>query len=307
VIFSRWAATLAATALASTAIAAPALAAAAPLTVANLQNATITVPPMAASGCPHGALKFSKGYYRVPHSATSLHLQQAVAFNADTDKPLETGLLISCDFGEAGPAEVIAVDRGAGGSVQTLGWVAGPDRNIREVWEMKAAKGGDLLLKTGDYLQTSARDHVAQQQWRGYGYRKAGGFQQVSGPTAFPTRHSATDLKVKTSAPHFGKRGNGSITITVANKGSKEAYGSWLHFETLGGITVTGALQKGCFREPKLRGYACEGIRLQPGKKLVYTVALHRAKPGTLLADVTLLPNHDDLKPKNNAVRVTVT
>lgn len=228
-----------------TASAAPTATPAAPdgrISLDELKRAKLVLPPwpeMVTDACREGDVDF---------------VGQPVYTDVDHDGAEETGALLQCQgLGEFKVAQVVVFDRDAGGRIVTLGQVvasAWPGRDgvdIRKLWSIDAAPGGQIRVDVGDYFESSAgAGDVAQHQWRTYGW-DGRRFKQTGGATAFGPNPKVIDLSVSAGDLTMTKQPDGwwygTLTVKVHNAGPSPGR---VEVYIGGGVPLTGDGLAGC-------------------------------------------------------------
>jgi hypothetical protein len=192
------------------------------ISLAELTRAKLDLPPwpaMATAACKSGEVDF---------------LGEPAYSDVDRDGAQETGMLLRCDTqSEVTVFKVVVFDRDAAGAIVTLGQVLATTFDgregvdVRKVWSIQAAPGGQIRVDVGDYHPCcGVAPDVAQHQWRTYGW-DGQRFAQTAGPRAFGPNPKVTDLSVRagelvmTQQP--GGNWRGTLSITYRNAGPSPA------------------------------------------------------------------------------------
>jgi hypothetical protein len=188
------------------------------ITVKQLTAHKVTIPTWTAQGCQSGkqSLHMAAGSINHDSNQNGLLLYKVVYTNLDSDSALETAALVTCQFGEAATAQVIAFDRDSAGHIVTKGTVA-----HGTIWSMTARAAGGVTVDVSDYEACcSTPKAIELHQTRSYAYR-SGHFAQVAGPTSFVPHTQKIDLSIKVSSISWSiKRDDlrtATLTVKVAN------------------------------------------------------------------------------------------
>ncbi len=197
------------------------------LTLEELRNATITVPPWNAtgydaSGCATGAQTVNK-----VQAENAAFLKTALSYvDIDGDGTFETIGTLICQQGEVGPQQGIIVGRDGKG-VKTIGQVMSTRDGVKQIGELTGMSDGTIQVSVRDRaLCCDTPPAWAQEQIRTYGW-DGKRFGQVSGSTAFHPADTATDLQLVKPKAVFGKPVDGvrtaNVKVTIRNNGSVAA------------------------------------------------------------------------------------
>ena len=186
------------------------------ITVKQLTAHKVSIPAWAYDICPSGSQtlhRSSLDHLNHDSNADLLHIYQVVYTNLDSDSSLETAALVTCQFGEAAAAQVIAFDRDSAGHIVTKGTLA-----HGTIWSMTARAAGGVTLNVSDYEACcSTPKAIELHQIRSYAYR-SGHFAQVAGPTSFVPHTQKIDLSIKVSSVSWSEKRNDLRTVTLTVK-----------------------------------------------------------------------------------------
>ena len=197
----------------------------------DLCNATLEIPawPDAATNCPSGQVKFTKGQHYIADSL-SVDLGTgivagppgAATIDFDHDGANDLAVAVSCG-GQGWYTQVLAFTRDEQGGVRLLGTVL-PSNAVPQVKAVATTPHGYVRVQVADFPGVVGQSQpFAQTQWRTYRWADDH-FAQVEGATSFPVNPKVTDLAVSATglvfdAPPGGQR-SGTMTVTVRNTGS---------------------------------------------------------------------------------------
>jgi hypothetical protein len=198
------------------------------ISLAELKNATLDIPPWPADNLTgvSGRLKFVDGQVVSPPDATFPFERHIIIFettygDVDRDGAQETLALIGC-WVQGGSDQLVAFDRDREGHIVTLGTVVATTGEVRAIESATVRVLGDstVTVKVGDFQRCCGDDTPVLWQIRGYRWNGQT-FRQVSGPTAFPVNPSVTETGVTADDLVFGPVGNdgwrhGTLTVTVS-------------------------------------------------------------------------------------------
>lgn len=184
------------------------------LTLAQLGNATLSIPDWGVDYCPSGSMPFSGNHSpTVSISAapgmTDLEIQPDLVY-ADLrgDGHSETVATILCRTNDI---QVVAFGRDTAGHVVTLGRVAattldhGP--NPESIDEVSANDDGSIATHWVEVKTQNPRSQTRSYRWTG------SAFDQVAGPTSFPTGSGTTQLTLSAV-------GGGTVTLAAVGNGN---------------------------------------------------------------------------------------
>jgi hypothetical protein len=201
----------------------------------QLMNATIDVPDWGVSGgnpCAAGSgrLTFHDGVVDLGDGARVLlpgngdiTLPPVYFQDVDHDGADETVVVLWCGV-QGGYYQAVALDRNGDGDLITLGQIASTasaNRPLAEIDQVAFTSDTDIQLHW--IGRTGSSDSTGVGQWRTYSWTGSG-FDQVDGPTAFPSPSSGT-IKLSVAAPNVTMTSNGdgtyvgTLSITVTNSG----------------------------------------------------------------------------------------
>ncbi|MEV0153384.1 hypothetical protein AB0H57_06525 [Micromonospora sp. NPDC050686] len=188
------------------------------LTVAEVKNAQIPLPPWPGDACAAGTYQFRQGAVlsgSAPDSKPLLLMDRPSIADVDGDGEPEAVVTLTCKPGSTSAQQVIALVRGPAGLVP-LGVVAPAGQRDSQVKGVQALADGSVRVRWVDTQRGSA----GAEQWRTYRWNGSA-FRQIAGPTGFPELR--VDLKV-TAVPLVlvkdpsGKY-LGDLKVTVTNVG----------------------------------------------------------------------------------------
>jgi hypothetical protein len=196
-----------------------------PITQQELSNATLDLPSWDAqhSFCPHGGVTLHDGAiawnWPAGYQGGRASLRKVAAVDVDGDGSSDAVAVFFCGVSSPGFELAVAFQRGADGSIATIGVVAS---DVHQIADVRAGTNGTVDLQVSNL---NGSDGVAQLQqvvqWRSYRWT-GDGFTQAGGPTSFTVARpelTATVSNVTFDAPVNGKRA-GTLTVSVHNGGS---------------------------------------------------------------------------------------
>lgn len=193
-----------------------------------LRNATLTIPAWPAKGfdasCPSGKVRFTGG---TGGSDGLLRIEgNPIHQDVDHDGSQETVALVSCNP-QGSDYKVLAFRPDPAGAITTVGQVvasagtAGHPGDIKTIWSIQPAPGGQIRVDVGDYRPCCAMVQASQHQWRTYGW-SGGSFRQTGGPDSFGPNPKFTDLRATSNGLTMTEQANGSrtgtLTVTIRNE-----------------------------------------------------------------------------------------
>jgi hypothetical protein len=296
------------------------------IALAELCDATLTIPGWTGSAaCPAGEMRFTNGARPLGDSfalnlgAGTLASDTDLAYaDVDRDGDSETLLLVSCG-GERWVSQVLALKRGDGDAITTMGRVVSTSAAIMRLVTVAAGPDGTVQVEVADWRGGLGDDgDFAQRQVRAYGW-DGRRFVQTAGPTGFPVNPRVTDLAISTTDLAFGPPNSGHrsgiITITVRNAGPSEAAYSVL--VQVPGFAQLDPVPTACttesFPQPVI-AITCSAAALAPGATRTHELSF-RAPANADQTELELVPGvgvriadgHGDPVPTNDGTDVTVT
>jgi uncharacterized repeat protein (TIGR01451 family) len=199
----------------------------------ELMNATIDVPAwggQADDKCSSGRLTFHNGEidlsndYRIFMSDRDPTLPPLYFEDVDGDGAKETIVTLMCGVSAGGAYQAVALDRDTSGNIVTLGQIASNGQDtagFAVISQITTTADGDIQIK---WTRQPPGSPASTPQWRTYHWTGSG-FEQVSGPTAFPTQ-SQPPVELSVSAPNVAMTANGdgtyggTLTVTLTNNGT---------------------------------------------------------------------------------------
>jgi hypothetical protein len=201
------------------------------LAPAKVLNGTWTVPAWGLGPdvvCPGGTYTFKAGIAIWTPQPVGTDLDEVGNFSLSNpvvedvtgDGVADDVVIVTCGRHETVAAEIVVLTERADGSIETVGRVAGASEadnsGVGTIVAVRPGTDGALNVQ----YQANSGDSTSPIQARTY--RRVGGqFEQVGGPTAFPTADLSVRAEPVVLARRTGGTGeySGTLTLTVHNNG----------------------------------------------------------------------------------------